>query len=208
VEVAQLRVENLEARVLLQKAEVLEELRPSHELLTDKEQLERLQHQLLEARQGPKRSAGAAAVEHRVVVEAMRGEIQELEVLTESLATGPAAATSQEAEEKARALTEAEDRLMYEQSTSAFHASEQGRSALALQRAGAEMRVLTSVITSLDEELAALALATSSPPEMASSANTGGTRGKAVAAAAPTGRAGGRPPLAARRSGGPTRGRT
>ncbi|KAL1527460.1 hypothetical protein AB1Y20_016125 [Prymnesium parvum] len=119
-EVAQLRVENLEARLELQKAAIFEQANL------------------------PQRHAQNNV--HRIAQ-------AESEVLLKGLFTKESSKPSKEQEEAARALTELEDRLMYERGTSSFHAGEQARSAAALQRAGCEMRVLIQTISSIEDEI-------------------------------------------------------
>ena len=199
VEIAQLRVENLEARVLLQKSEILQELRPSHELLSDKQHVVHLRQQLQDAR-GSEGVGDTMSVAYHVGLEAMRREMQATESQMSRFAAMLTTQSSRHAEDSARALTEIEDRLMYEKGSSDFYASEQGRSAQALQRAGAEMRVLTKVIGGLELELVSLVRAGAIETPSDGRTTTGAIRGKPMQ----VGR--GRPPLPKRV--GPQRGRT
>ena len=111
-------------------------------------------------------------------------------------------------EEKQRALTELQDKLLYEKGSSDFHADEQGRSAAALQRAGCEIRILTKTIAHLDDEIATLALLppTATPGVPAPPAAAAPAAARPSKAAAPATAAKGRPPLPKKPA--PTRGRT
>merc|ERR550514_2599697 len=79
-EVAIARVENLEARTLLAKASILEQLRPAHELATDKELL-REQSRALQAAHESAAAAHLAAANHRVGEEALAREMKDAEAM-------------------------------------------------------------------------------------------------------------------------------
>ena len=86
-EVAQARVENLEARALLAKAEIIDQLRPTHELVTDKELLHE-QRRALQAAHQSAASAHLTAAAHRVGEEVLTYELRDAE---ERLLSVPAA---------------------------------------------------------------------------------------------------------------------
>lgn len=135
-EVAVARVENIEARTLLAKASVLEHLRPTHELVTDKEML-REQSKALEAAHASAAAAHAAAAAHRVGEDAMALEIR-----------------AAEGEAVVRARAPSSPPKVHQREVDFLRHQEEALST-ALRRAGCEMRVLARSLQSLEVESAA-----------------------------------------------------
>ena len=127
---------------MLSKASVLEQLRPGHELATDKELLLE-QSRALQAAHESAAAAHLAAAAHRVGERALAVEVSEQEVAPAPKSPGLKVHHSQ---------MEA-DRRTYEQSSLDFLAQQELHNAAALRRAGCEMRVL---VRSLQEAEVAL----------------------------------------------------
>jgi hypothetical protein len=157
-ELAVARVENLEARVQLSKAGALEQLRPGHELATDK-QLLREQSRALQAAHESAAAAHLAAAAHRVGEQALAVEMRTSEALFSELAASSAHGKGREKGSRAAHDNELggaleHDRRAYEQSSIDFLQAQEKHNAEALRRAGCELRVLVRSLTSLESEWA------------------------------------------------------
>jgi hypothetical protein len=198
-EVAVARVENIEARTLLTKAQVLDQLRPGHELATDKELL-REQSRALQAAHESAAAAHMAAAAHRVGEESLTAEIREAEGLVSTIVSNATYGRSQkrrEEEEQARA----QSRSAYDRNAMDFIQQQEAQATEALKRAGCELRVLVRSLQTLESEGVGRvapsggfgAAATAAPPERAppqkpAPAKSGGAAAKKPPRAQPRGR--------------------
>ncbi|KAL3919819.1 MAG: hypothetical protein SGPRY_005492 [Prymnesium sp.] len=139
-EVAQLRVENLEARMLLHKADMLGQLLSPHHRHSTKANAENPRVQLSEVRG---MILPTASKELAAQCRSLQAEISHFEEQMASVREEASSELARREEEHSQAVIELENRLIHERGSSAFHAEEQLRSAEDLQRAGCEMRVLT-----------------------------------------------------------------
>lgn len=142
-EAAVARVENVEARTMLSKASVLEQLRPGHELATDKELL----HEQSRALQAAHASAAAAhlvAAAHRVGERALSRELLQEE----------AAAAARPSADTTAAPGRLPSRGPQEQSSIDFLSKQEAHTAAGLRRAGCELRVLVRSLQSMEGEMA------------------------------------------------------
>ena len=159
-EVAVARVENIEARTLLAKAQTLEQLRVGHELATDKEML-REQSRALQAAHESAAAAHLAAAAHRVGEQSLARDLRDAEGMVGELAAaalhsrspmrggggggGGGGGNSRQAEEQ-MAAERAEMREYMQQ-------QEEIKKGV-LRRAGVELRVLVKTVQALEFETA------------------------------------------------------
>ena len=134
-EVAVARVENIESRTLLAKAGALDNLRPGHELATDKELLQE-QSRALHAAHESAAAAHMAAAGHRVGEQALLRELGENEALV------------------GEALNQQGGGMMPRR-YDPFAQQQETHQAYQLRRAGVEMRVLARALQSLEQEASA-----------------------------------------------------
>uniref|UniRef100_A0A7S2C5N3 Uncharacterized protein n=1 Tax=Haptolina brevifila TaxID=156173 RepID=A0A7S2C5N3_9EUKA len=137
-ELAKARVENLEARALLSKAEIISQLDPAHELVVDKEMIIE-QRRAMQAAHESAAAAHLAAAAHRVGEETLMGEVREAE---DALTDTSASSRRRALDEGARAREELEARMHYERSSLDFITAEHTHTTAELRRARCEMRVL------------------------------------------------------------------
>lgn len=147
-ELAQARVENLEGRALLSKAEILNQLKPGHELVVDKEMLID-QRRALQAAHESAASAHLAAAAHRVGEEVLMSEVRDAE---ETLLTSDASARSSAYGRDEAMAREFDERLQYERSSVEFLRMENAHTTAELRRSRCEMRVLARALQSAEAE--------------------------------------------------------
>ena len=203
-EVAVCRVENIESRALLTKASLVDQLRPGHEIATDKELLKE-QARALQAAHESAAAAHLAAAAHRVGERALAVEVGDAEAfVTDALAqaAAPGGSYGRNPLSPLRGL----DNSRYDKTSLEILQQQEAQSAAALRRAGVEMRVL---VRSLQQSEAAAAAPPSArgggaaaraarrrPPPRAKSPASPRPAAKAAAGGAP--KAQGRPPRARR----------
>ena len=134
-EVAVARVENIESRTLLAKAGALDNLRPGHELATDKELLQE-QSRALHAAHESAAAAHMAAAGHRVGEQALLRELGENEALV------------------GEALNQQGGGMMPRR-YDPFAQQQETHQAYQLRRAGVETRGLARALQSLEQEASA-----------------------------------------------------
>ena len=149
-ELAQSRVENLEARAQLAKAEILDSLEPGHELVTDKEMVQK-HRRALQAANESAASAQLAAAAHRVGEAALIVELKGVELKENSAPGSPGPAEKggfgqgTRAQEQ-RVRQELEQRLRSERAASEQLQAENASMKLALQRAKADIETLKGML--------------------------------------------------------------
>ena len=187
-EVALSRVENIEARTLLAKSQALEQLRPGHELATDKELL-REQSRALQAAHESAAAAHLAAAAHRVGEQALTRDLRDQEAAVQDMVHTATYGKGQMAlrspPRSPAGPDPAELAALQDQNTTYMGM---------LRRTGVEMRVLVRSLQALETEAA------STPPPSAPKAS-GASPGPKPRTASPAGdrmgdRPAGRPPKA------------
>lgn len=152
-ELAQSRVENLEARAQLAKAEILDSLEPGHELVTDKEMVQK-HRRALQAANESAASAQLAAAAHRVGEAALIVELKGVELKENSAPGSPGPAEkggfgqgTRAQEQRVRQIRqELEQRLRSERAASEQLQAENASMKLALQRAKADIETLKGML--------------------------------------------------------------
>ena len=194
-EVAMARVENIEARTLLTKAQALEQLRPGHELAMDKELL-REQSRALQAAHESAAAAHLAAAAHRVGEQALTRDLRVAETglseISSSATYGRAQMSKMNArieEDRQRAQQEAEREIREKAAMELMEAKLQ-----AAEQAAAEAAAEAEVAKAQAAEQAQAAAA-ATPPQRASPRASPGPKPRA---ASPAGgdRPAGKPPRA------------
>ncbi len=183
-EVAQARVENMESRLLLQKAEILSQLRPTHELATDKELIIEQRAVIVDA-QVHAQAAHAAAVSYGVAQETLAAEVLSAERQLDDF-TNSSAFNAERYHAERRAMADMENRLHYDKASMDVLGAEQARTSSELQRASCEINVMKETMQSMEREAA------SGPPRPAAAgakaAPTTSKPASAKPAAKPAGR--------------------
>ena len=169
-EAAVARVENIEARTLLAKAGVLEQLRPGHEIATNAELL-REQSRALQAAHESAAAAHMAAARHRVGEETLHAEMRQAEAALGEAASaavyGQRQTSARLQEEHTRALQKVADRAQYDAASLEMLQQQEAHTAAHLRRAGVELRVLVRSMQVLEAEAAAPAAPAAPPPRAA-----------------------------------------
>jgi len=145
-ELAQARVENLEARSLLAKADIIDQLAPGHELVTDKETVQE-QRRALQAAHSSAAAAHLTAAAHRVGEATLSTELKH----AEELEPGSSSQRGSKLHEQA-VLRELEERLRCERSALDFLQAEHTGTMADLRRANCEARVLVRSLQHVEAE--------------------------------------------------------
>jgi len=164
---ARLKVENLEARLLLHKADAIGRLRPAHQIATDKETLQEQSRQLADADAARNAALATLQSEQRANSQ-LRSDLMATE--SKLVAAQQISSDGRLDDERSLAVREMHDRLQYERTSQDFMAHEQQQAATQLVRAGCELRVLTAAIKGLELEAAAAARARAAAAPAAGSA--------------------------------------
>ena len=151
-ELAHARVENLEARSLLSKAEIIDQLRPGHELVTDKEIIAE-QRRALQAAHNSAAAAHLAAATHRIGEETLLVEVHRSEEAAQSVsASAQLYGSPDDGIGQSRTRLELEDLLQHERISLEFLQTEHAHTASALARADCERRILVRALQQSDAE--------------------------------------------------------
>lgn len=191
-EVAVARVENIEARTLLTKAQALEQLRAGHELATDKELL-REQSRALQAAHESAAAAHLVAAAHRVGEQVLGEDLRSAEAVASEASAALASRNPLRGASSASAQSEAAIAAERAEMREYMQQQEEVKQGV-LRRAGVELRVLVKSLQMLEGEVGGgPSSKASKPPEGRASPPPGASPGPKPRASSP---AGSRPPKA------------